>query len=397
MSPSRSGLWRLLGRVAVGLAVLMLLPYAWAPVYRFPEPVAFAGPEFWNPYASTSGHWQRANLHAHGRAWLGLTSGEQSDADVANRYRELGYSVAGVSDYQRIAAFHGTDTLPLYEHGFNLGKNHQLAIDARAVDWFDLPLWQSPSHQQYVIDRVKRKAGLVALNHPSSRDAYGFDALRALTGYDLIEVANGPFTTGDEWDIALSAGRLVWAMGNDDTHDLADVRRSAVAWTMIDAASPSNADITSALRAGRSYAVQRNGALDASGITTLSALSVDAGTITVTLNGAPSTITFIGQDGVVLETIRDAWRASYPMTDSDSYVRTVVTSPQTTMYLNPVVRWNGTALPAPVATVNQAWTWMQRGAGAVGCALLVAGLWLRPRRREDAKVRSRLRASGAGL
>ena len=88
MSRSRSGLWRLLGRVAVGLAVLMLLPYAWAPVYRFPEPVAFAGPEFWNPYASTSGHWQRANLHAHGRAWLGLTSGEQSDADVANRRSE---------------------------------------------------------------------------------------------------------------------------------------------------------------------------------------------------------------------------------------------------------------------------------------------------------------------
>ena len=286
-------------------------------------------------------------MHAHGRAWLGLTSGEQSDADVASRYRELGYSVAGVSDYQRIAAFHGIDTLPLYEHGFNLGKNHQLAIDAHAVDWFDLPLWQSPSHQQYVIDRVKRKAGLVALNHPSSRDAYGFDALRALTGYDLIEVANGPFTTGDEWDIALSAGRLVWAMGNDDTHDLGDVRRSAVAWTMIDAASASNADITSALRAGRSYAVQRTGALDASGITTLSALSVDAGTITVTLNGAASTVMFIGQDGVVRQTVMDAWRASYRMTDTDSYVRTVVTSPQTTMYLNPVVRWNGTALPAP--------------------------------------------------
>lgn len=397
MSRSRSGLWWLLGRVAAGLAVLVALPYAWAPVYRFPDPAPFAGREFWNPYATISGHWQRANLHAHGRAWLGLTSGSQSDADVASRYRRLGYSVAGVSDYQRIAAFHGTDTLPLYEHGFNLGKNHQLAIDARAVEWFDLPLWQTPSNQQYVIDRVKRKAGLVALNHPSSRDAYGFDALRALTGYDLIEVANGPFTTGDEWDVALSSGRLVWAIGNDDTHDLEDVRRSAVAWTMIDAPTPTNADIASALRAGRSYAVQRTGALDSSNITTLAGLSVNAGTIAVTLNGAPSEITFIGQDGVVLHTVKDAWRASYSMNDTDSYVRTVVTSPQTTMYLNPVVRWNGTALPAPTATVNQAWTWLQRGVGATGCAVLLAAVWLRPRRREDAKVRSRLRASGAGL
>ena len=387
----------MLGRMAIGLAILVLLPYAWAPVYRFPEPAPFAGRQFLNPYASTSGHWQRANLHAHGRAWLGLTSGTQSDADVANRYREMGYSVAGVSDYQRIAAFHGTDTLPLYEHGFNLGKNHQLAIDARAVDWFDLPLWQSPSHQQYVIDRVKRKAGLVALNHPSSREAYGLDALRILTGFDLIEVANGPFTTADEWDAALSSGRLVWAIGNDDTHDLTDARRTGVAWTMIDAASPSNSDIVSALHVGRSYAVQRTGALDSAGITTLSSLSVDEGTITVTLNGAASTVAFIGQEGVVRRIVEGARTASYPIAAADSYVRAVVTSPQTTLYLNPVIRWNGTALPAPTATVSQAWTWTQRGAAAFGCALLFARLWLRPRRSEDAKVRSRLRASGAGL
>ena len=112
--------------------------------------------------------------------------------------------------------------------------------------------------------------------------------------------------------------------------------------------------------------MQRTGALDASGITTLSALSVDEGTITVTLNGAASTVTFIGQDGVVRQTVKDAWRASYRVTDTDSYVRTVVTSPQTTMYLNPVVRWNGTALHAPIATVYQACTWIQRGAGDVG-------------------------------
>ena len=372
MKGSRSSLWRVARQAAAGLAVLVLLPYAWAPVYRFPEPAPFAGSHLWNPYAATTGNWLRANLHAHGHAWLGLTSGAQSDAEVANRYRSLGYDVAGVSDYQRIAAHHGIDTLPLYEHGFNLGKNHQLAIDAHAVDWFDLPLWQSPSQQQYVIDRVKRKAGLVALNHPSSREAYGLETLRMLTGFDLIEVANGPFTTEDEWDAALSSGRLVWALGSDDTHDLDDVRRTGVAWTMIDAASPSSADVVSALRAGRSYAAVRTGALGAAAITTLSTLSVEDSTITVALNGAASTVTFIGQNGVTRHSVGDAKTASYVMTAADSYIRTVVTSPQTTLYLNPVVRWNGTALPAPVATVNQLWTWTQRGgAAAVGCTLLL--------------------------
>lgn len=369
MKRSRSGPWRVAGRVAAGLFLLVLLPYAWAPVYRFPDATPFAGPHLWNPYESTTGTWQRANLHAHGHAWFGLTSGSQPDDAVVSRYHALGYDVAGVSDYQRIASNHGVETLPLYEHGFNIGKNHQLAIDARAVDWFDLPLWQSQSHQQYVIDRVKRKAGLVALNHPSSREAYGLETLRTLTGFDLIEVANGPFTTEDEWDAALSSGRLVWGMGNDDTHDLDDVHRTGVAWTMIDAASPSTSDVVSALRAGRSYAVLRTGALDAASITALAALTVKDDTITVTLAGAESTVTFIGQDGVVRHTVKDAHTASYDMITTDSYIRAVVSSPQTTLYLNPVVRWNGTSLRAPVATVNQLWTWTQRGAVVLGCTL----------------------------
>jgi hypothetical protein len=357
-------------RIMLGIVLLALLPYAWSPIYSFPDATPFAGPALWNPYESVTGTWQRANLHAHGRAWGGLTSGDQSDAEVARRYHQLGYSVAGVSDYQRIAAFGGVDTIPLYEHGFNAGKNHQLAIGAHGVDWVDFLLWQSLSNQQYVIDRVRRKADLVALNHPSSRDAYDAAATRALTGYQLIEVVNGPFSAEDVWDSALSSGRPVWALANDDTHDLSDVRRTAVGWNMIDSPSPSTADIISALRTGRSYAVLRTGAADAAGLTTLSSVAVHDGTIRVELEGALSTITFIGQDGTVRRTAKDASTAEYTMTDGDTYVRTVVTSPQTTLFLNPVIRWDGSTLPAPAARVDAAWTWTQRGGIAFGCVFL---------------------------
>jgi hypothetical protein len=363
--------WRFTARLAVGLGLLLLVPYAWAPIYTFPEPAAFAGHDLWNPYQSLTGTWQRANLHAHGKAWMGLTSGAQSDQVVADRYRSLGYDVAGISDYQRIAAFHGIDTPPIYEHGFNIGKNHQLAIGARGVDWFDLPLWQWPSHQQYVIDRVKQKSALVALNHPSSRDAYGADAMRSLTNFDLIEIVNGPFVVEDVWDAALSSGRPVWALGNDDTHDLTDIRRTAAAWNMIDAPSTSTDAIVSALRAGRSYAVLRTGAIGAAQVTTLASLNVHGDTITVTLNGAPSTVTFIGQDGIVRAAVKDTTAASYAMTGSDPYVRTVVTSPQTVLYLNPVIRWDGRTLPSPVATVDSVASWLQRGGLAFACVLLV--------------------------
>ncbi|MGE3957472.1 MAG: hypothetical protein AB7H96_12200 [Vicinamibacterales bacterium] len=355
--------------VAIGVAVLALLPYAWGPIYTFPDPAPFTGTQFWNPYATLHGTWQRANLHAHGRAWGGLTSGVQSDHEVVARYHALGYAVAGVSNYQSIAAQHGVETLPLYEHGFNAAKNHQLAIGARAVDWFDFPLWQTLSNKQYVIDRVRARAELVSLNHPSSRGAYDVSALHALTGYQLIEIANGPFTAEDVWDASLSAGRAVWAVGNDDTHDLRDERRTAAAWNMIDAPSASTEDIVSALRSGRSYAVLRTGPLPAMNATTLDSVQVSGDRLRVAIAGAPSRIAFISRDGAVRQAVDGVTMAEYTLQPGDPYVRTVVTTPDAVLYLNPVIRWDGRRIPEPRAVVNTVATWLQRGAIVALCAL----------------------------
>ncbi len=127
-------------RALLVLVVLIGLPYACSPVYRFPEPAPFAGTQFYNPYAGLRGAWKRVNLHAHGTAWGGLTNGQQASEDVVRTYRALGYDLAGVSNYHAIAAHDGVDTLPLYEHGYNISKRHQLAIGARRVEWLDFPL-----------------------------------------------------------------------------------------------------------------------------------------------------------------------------------------------------------------------------------------------------------------
>jgi hypothetical protein len=372
MPKASNRLWqRVLTRSALAMALLVVAPYLWAPIYKFPQAERFFGSQLWNPYAGISGGWQRANLHAHGRAWGGLTNGRQSDDEVAQGYRDLGYDVPGVSDYQRIAAHHGVSTLPLYEHGFNLGKSHQIAIGARSVEWFDFLFFQGLSHQQYVIDRVKRTSDLVALAHPGTRNAYGGDALEHLTGYDLIEVINGPFVTESVWDTALSSGRPVWAVANDDTHDLEDVRRRAAAWTMIASATADTADIVRALKAGRSYAVLRTGAIGAAHVTVVDRVDLRDTTLSVSVSGAPSTFTFVGHGGVVRKTVHDATAAHYTLTDADTYVRTVIASPQTRLYLNPIVRYDG-ALPlaAPVATVDVATTWLLRGSTGLGCSLL---------------------------
>lgn len=350
---------------------MIALPYACAPVYRFPDPAPFAGPAFLNPYSGLRGTWQRANLHAHSRQWWGLTNGHQPADEVVRTYRAMGYSVAGVSDYHSIAALDGVPTIPLYEHGYNIMKRHQLAIGARRVDWFDFPFWQSLSNRQLVIDRVGRTADLVALNHPPTRDGYSPDDLRRLTNYQLLEIVNGPHRSEDSWDAALSSGHAVWALANDDTHDLADPARNGMAWNMIDAASPSTRDVVDALRAGRTYAVSRTSETMSGVQTALAGVEFSGGTLLVTCAGEPSTFNFVGQNGVIRKTVTDAMSASYTFAGDDTYIRTVIESPSAIIYLNPVLRYDGVRPPAPSVSVNLAGSWLQRGLLLIAAVALV--------------------------
>lgn len=357
------------------LALLLLLPYGCAPVYRFDPPRPFAGTRFYNPYASAGSlRWRRANLHAHGRAWFGVTSARQSDTEVADAYKSHGYDVVAISDYQHIAP-PSVSPIPVYEHGYNAGKHHQLAIGARRVAWFDLPLWQGLNQKQYIVDQVADTAALVAIAHPAALQGYAYsdEDLRALTGYQLIEIVNGRFTTERSWDEALSAGRPVWGIGDDDTHDVTNADRFAVAWTMIASASDAPADVIDALRSGRSYVVHTTGATEGAP-TELASLDVHDGTVSVTCSGPPAKITFVGERGEVKRAVALATSASYTLAPHDSYVRVEVSTPARTLFLNPVVRFDGRALPAPVATVDTLPTWLQRGGLFFVCVLLALSI-----------------------
>ncbi len=348
------------------------IPYALAPVYRFPSPRTFKGPIFWNPYAHLTGAWQRANLHAHGHAWSGLTNGTHTDEEVVAEYKRRGYSVAGVSDYQWIAAQHGVDTLPLYEHGYNITKEHQLAIGARRVEWLDFPIWTWLNQKQFVLNRVAQTSDLVAINHPGT--AYTERDFRDLTGYQLIEVVNGPFKFEDVWDAALSSGHAVWALANDDIHDLTNIRRLAIAWNMIDAPAADISDIVIALRHGRTYAVSLVGEkADAA----LASVDVHDQTLTVSTAGVPATFVFIGQDGVVRQTADQVMHASYTIQPDDTYIRTVIRTANMVMYLNPIIRYDGGALPLLTAVVNEPLTWLSHVLIVAACVVVPVLLWRR--------------------
>jgi hypothetical protein len=269
----------------------------------------------------------------------------------------------------------------VYEHGYNIGKYHQLAIGAHAVEWFDFLLWQSISQEQYIVNRVAGTADLVAIAHPSFKHAYSLEDMRQLTGYELLEVVNGTLVADKVWDAALSTGHAVWAIGDDDTHDVNDPKRTAVAWSMIDAPTTSTSDVVSALRAGRTYAVARAAGEVASLAdradrldTTVSSVGIAEGRLLVTCGGEPSTFLFVGQNGAVRKTVKGVVAADYAFDPGDTYIRTVIISPRTTMYLNPVLRYDGVHVPRPASTVDVGRTWLLRGSClmAATAALLLA-------------------------
>ena len=66
VTPNRTGKWRGVADWRLAWRSSFCCPYAWAPVYRFPEPAPFTGSQLWNPCATLSGRWERAT-HAHGR------------------------------------------------------------------------------------------------------------------------------------------------------------------------------------------------------------------------------------------------------------------------------------------------------------------------------------------
>lgn len=379
------------GAAVVGALVgaLLLLPYALTPAYDYPPPSPFAGPHWFNPYAGMQGSWHEVALHAHGLTCCLRAAERRSDEEMAAFYRGLGYDVALVSDHQRFSFVPGPR---LYEHGANVRKTHQLVIGAHSVDWLDFPLFQSTADKQYVLDRLRRESELVGIAHPEIRRGYSFDDLRRLTGYDFMEVLHEGFSYEPWWDSALSAGRLSWATGSDDAHGTANPAKMGLSWTMLRAPSTAPEDLVAALRAGRGYAVAgHRGTNDVE----LRDVAIRGDTLVVTTDPGALSFTFVGQGGRIRAVVRASATARYLLQPGDRYIRTVVRTPRSALFLNPVVRTVGERPAALLATPALVATWAGRSAVVAGLLALAWALArrFRPGRRAHRPARAPRRRS----
>jgi hypothetical protein len=359
------------GTISFGLAAL----YLWCPVHRFPAPRSFQGPFWYNPYAAITptSAWQKVNLHAHTRAWSGLTNGRGSADDVLRRYRALGYDASPVSNYQTVTRAHGSDSsaITVYEQGFNVRKVHFLAVGPRRIDYLDYPLLQGRDEEQHRIDRLRASSALVIIAHPWLRSALAEADVRVLTGYTAIEIGSTFGRSDEAWTVALDAGRPVWGVANDDLHDVDGPNESGGFWTMIAAPSTDARRLEAGLLAGRAYAVFGHaGHADIA----LTSLSVVGDTLSVAFAGEPATLALIGPGGRVIVEARGR-EARWTIPCDAGWVRVVARTATTKLSLEPVLRSETGALPRIEAAIVPTATLVRR-AMAVVLLLLALAPWI---------------------
>jgi hypothetical protein len=368
------------------LLFIVFLQYITCPVYEFSAGKSFSGKRIYNPYRDMdSNQWIRANFQVQSRAWLGLTDGRKNSSEnIHELYKALGYQVIAISDYQKINRFEeGKEGyIPVYEHGYNIQKFHQVLIGSGRVLWRDYVFFQTRHHKQHLLQLLRSDNDLVALAHPRFTKGFSPVDLKYLSGYDCIEVVNGFRLSPAHWDTALSNGHYATVLGDDDAHDISNLDQIGHRCTYINARAVDRKEVVAMLMSGNAFAadIYRNpGETLEEKITRVKNLPLlrEAGlsgdTITIRVGRAAREIRFIGQNGGIRQVQQDTDRAVYLFRPEDTYIRTEIAFPDGTVYyLNPFCRSEGN-FPAqtPFPHIDRTRTWLLRSAGMLLLFLLI--------------------------
>ena len=320
------------------------LIYIQTTIYTFPPPTPFSGDSLVNPYQNIDNKTYKCNFHAHSIAWKGITNGHNSSQDLTKAYKDQGYTVAGISNYHCITDSINSNSpvyIPVYEHGINIFKSHLLGIEPRKPSYFDFPLWQNTSQKQQIINDIRNNGGLVTIAHPKFMDGHTLEDLAQLTNYQFVEVLNHYRISDEYWDAALTAGRLVYGIGNDDTHDINNEPTFRM-WTEVYADAPTKDGILDAMVKGKSYAVH---AFEGKCDLNLISLKTARDTAFLWINGPLDRVDVYGEGHIVIDSLRipsdldiNVTAYAIPINKSYPYVRIVAKSNNCAIYLNPIVR-----------------------------------------------------------
>lgn len=330
--------------VLLVFSLLLSFQYYATTIYYRPVSKPFEGKCFYNPYESYNPKTLKANFHAHSVAHYGLTNGSNTVEQVQTFYKEKGYDIASLSNYQKITVDRNdVNYIPVYEHGYNIKKVHQLVINAQHVSYFDFAALQGKNHKQEVISRLQHPSSIVAIAHPKFMNGYPAKDLINLRGYRLMEVFTRYRATTSLWDSVLTAGLPVWLLANDDTHDINRKGDAGRRWTRISSNGTCADSVVAALRRGCHYGVSNDQL--SHDLNSLISLKVVGETIRLKMAATADVIRFIGDGGTVCDEVFLTDSAQFKISEHLSYVRAEVKTLSETIILNPVIRYDGKLLP----------------------------------------------------
>lgn len=325
-----------------------------SPFYSFPETTYLSGDKIYNPYENiNTDHWINGNFQVQSNAWGGVTNGRNNtDSLIFYRYKEMGFDIVSISDYQKINKYNAySETyVPVYEHGFGIFKNHQVCLGSKKVEWLDFPVYHTLHHKQFVINRLKKNNELVAIAHPKLWGAYDVADMTKLANYDLIEVLNNYRISDKHWDAALSSGKPVFLLANDDAHDVHNIREVGRRFTVLNVQEKTKESILSSLKYGLSYGVDLENsdsiweekAAKIKSLPKLNSVEVINDTVFYTLSDVATEMKFISQNGEIVKIDSCCKKSYYVLKKNDTYVRAEIKFDNlATFYLNPVYRYNG--------------------------------------------------------
>lgn len=379
------------------LVLIAVLVTGVSPVYDFPRPTPFSGPDIFDPYAKrdTAEAWKRANFHTHTRVKGPMPWNECAvwPYPTYAAYRKLGYDIITFSNHNELTE-HPFDSLlqvNVYEQGYSPFKFHKLVFGSRKVKHFDPLLPLLASQKQWELERLGRGSDFVQINHPYRTWGMSRRHMASLSGYELMELDTGISTENEYWDWALSAGHYSFGVANDDLHKPNLSHRIGVRCNFLQVPSGRYEDLRTCLSDGCFYAmrvpdyghgdwavkIEKNAQLPA-----VRDIGLRDGCIYVRLSEKADSIRVNGQDHAVLALVCDADSLSYRMKPSDAYARITAFFPEgEVIYTQPFARYDAalSARPADVPPrVNWPMTFLWNLFLLVllfGCAALSFNLW----------------------
>lgn len=284
--------------------------------------------------------WYKGNTHTHTLN----TDGRDVPYDVAKWYREHGYNFVVITDHEyitnitplndllgRTGAFlvvsgqEVTDSSqgkPIHSNGLGLTKVVMPSKMANKVESL-----------QKNIDNIRAGGGIPQLNHPNFGWALSSAEIKQLKGLRLMEIYNGhPLVNnlggGGQpsaeaiWDELLTAGMTIYAIGDDDVHQLQSKGEAiealpGQAWIYVKARELTSAAILSAIDNGDFYA--------STGVE-LTEYSADKSEVSIKVkatNYSKYRVQFIGSGGKILQESFEP-SAIYKVKGNEGYVRVKV-------------------------------------------------------------------------